>query len=110
MSTAASIKPPIIEAFLKNWMRWAFFLAGSFSSQNRCPAAVVGTSVAASTVLESRGIRPGGEGEPGDDLHGTVDPDQRGRVVRELGDELLQQGHQPVGDRLGGVGLGGRRT
>jgi hypothetical protein len=64
VSTDASIRPPIIEAFLKNWMRWAFFFPGSFSSQKRWPAAVVGMSVAASTALEMRGILPVASARP----------------------------------------------
>ena len=47
-----------MERFLKKWIFWLAFAAGSVSFQNWCPATVVGSSDAASTVLEIRGARP----------------------------------------------------
>ena len=58
VSSAASNRPPSIERFFRNWMRWPFFAAGSRSSQKRCPASVVGTREPASTSAATRGNFP----------------------------------------------------
>ena len=53
-----------METFLKKWLRCWTRWAGSSSSQNRWPAAVVGTSDAASTSADTRGALPSANAVP----------------------------------------------
>ena len=64
VSAAAISRPPNIEAFFRKWMRCCAAVASSSSSQNRWPARVVGTRVAAIASADSRGHRPRASSEP----------------------------------------------
>ncbi len=64
VSAAAIRRPPSMERFLRNWICWCARSCLSWVSQNRCPAKVVGTRVAARARADSRGHRPRASSEP----------------------------------------------
>ena len=76
---AASTRPPNIDRFLRNWIVWPERSFGSFFSQKRWPASVVGTSEAASANSSGARQDPHGERDARPDLHGAVDHDETGR-------------------------------
>jgi MFS family permease len=64
VSAAVISRPPNMDRFLRKWIRCCAWSASSSASQKRCPAAVVGTSVAASASADSRGNRPSASSRP----------------------------------------------